>query len=249
MKGHIIILLLLTLLAVNAYAAPVNLGTASTFGLLAGSAITNVGSSVINGNVGIWPGTSVTGFPPGTINGTLYNDDSTAQQAESDLTTAYNAAAGAASTGSLPGTVGTLTLGPGVYTFSSAALLTGALTLQGNGDPNAQWIFQIPSALTTVTGSSVALTNGAMGCQVFWQVGSSATIADSVFAGNIMALSSITLGGGTLNGDALARNAAVTITTAETVNAGPCTPAVPEASTVVLAMTGIPAALLFRRRR
>jgi hypothetical protein len=247
-------MLLISLLAVNAYAIPVDLGTASSFGVLAGSAITNTGSSVVNGDVGIFPGPAVTGFGPGVINGTLHISDDAAQQAQSDLTAAYNAAAGATPTMILTGTdLGFYNsvnpLSPGVYFFSSSAGLTGNLTLDAQGDSDAQWIFQIGSTLITAPNSSMAFINGATKCNVFWQVGSSATIqTNNVFAGNIMALESITLNGGILNGRALARNGAVTISSAETVNAGSCE--VPEASSVALGIMSIPfAAAWFRRKK
>ena len=231
---RIALLLVLMLLAVNAYAVPINLGTASTFGLLGGSGVTNTGSSVINGDVGSSPTPAVIGFfPPGVVIGTLYTTpNAVTVQAQLDLITAYNAAASAASTMVLTGTdLGTYNagnpLGPGVYFFSSSAALTGNLTLNGQGNPNAQWIFQIGSSLTTATNSTVSFINGASPCNVFWQVGSSATIqTNSTFGGTIMALASITLNGGTLNGRALARNGAVTISAAEFVNTvcatGPC---------------------------
>lgn len=249
MKHVLAISAVLVLLAVSAYATPVNLGTAANFGLLAGSTITNSGSSVINGDVGVSPGSAVTGFgPPVVLNGTLHLADAVAGQAQTDLTTAYNAAAGATPTNDLTGfdlgVYNAGVLGPGVYYFGSSAGLTGNLTLNGGGDPNAQWIFQIGSTLTTATGSNVALINAATKDNVFWQVTSSATIGEGVFAGNIMALASISLGGGTLNGRALARNAAVTISKAETVNA------VPEPSSIMaLGMMLTSAAVLFRRKK
>ncbi|MHB9037528.1 MAG: ice-binding family protein [Armatimonadota bacterium] len=225
MKRHIVLLLLLSTLAVSAYAVPINLGTASTFGLLAGSGITNTGSSVIKGDVGSAPTPAVTGFPPGIVVGTLYTTpNAVTATAQTNLTAAYNAAAGATPTGILTGIdLGTFNagnpLGPGVYFFSSSAGLTGNLTLDGGGDPNAQWIFQIGSSLTTASNATVSFINGASPCNVFWQVGSSATIqTNNVFGGTIMALTSITLNGGTLNGRALARNGSVTISAAEFVN-------------------------------
>jgi hypothetical protein len=228
LKLHWLLLLLLSLLAVNAYAVTVNLGTASTFGLLAGSGVTNTGSSVIDGDVGSSPTPAVTGFPPGIVIGTLYTTpNAVTAQAQTDLTTAYNTAAGATPTMTLTGTdLGTYNagnpLGPGVYFFASSAQLTGNLTLDGQGNPNAQWIFQIGSTLTTATNSTVSFINGASPCNVFWQVGSSATIqTNSTFGGIIMALTSITLDGGILNGQALARNGAVTISAAETVSDRP----------------------------
>jgi uncharacterized repeat protein (TIGR01451 family) len=233
LNRHIVFLLFLSLLAVNAHAFPINLGTASTFGLLGGSGVTNTGSSVITGDVGSSPTPAVTGFPPGIVIGTLYTTpNAVTAQAQVDLTTAYNSAAGAPCTLSLTGTdLGTFNAGnpliPGVYCFSTSAQLTGNLTLDGLGDPNAYWIFQIGSTLTTATNSTVTFINGASPCNVYWQVGSSATIGtNNAFAGTIMALTSITLNGGTLDGRALARNGAVTISAAEFVNtacpAGPC---------------------------
>jgi hypothetical protein len=144
--------------------------------------------------------------------------------AKSDLTAAYVDAAGRGcpATNVLTGIdLGGLTLGPGVYCFSSSALLTGTLTLAGTGSSNDVWIFQIGSTLTTATGASVSFTGGASPCQVFWQVGSSAVIqTGNSFAGVIMALTSITLDGGTLSGRALARNGAVTISGQETIVSG-----------------------------
>ena len=246
--------LVLTLLAVSAYATPViNLGTAANFGLLGGSAVTNTGSSVIYGDVGSYPTGSVTGFEesisagPGKVHGHTHTDaNAVVGQAKSDLTAAYNTAAGATGAIDLTGQdLGGMTLDPGVYFFSSSALLTGNLKLDGGGGPNAQWIFQIGSTLTTATDSNVELIKGAKKDKVFWQVVSSATIGtNSVFVGNIMALESITLNGGVLHGKALARNGAVTISVAETVNA------VPEPSSIMaLGMMLIPAAALFRRKK
>ena len=251
MKRYIVLLLLLSLLVVNAYATPINLGTAANFGLLAGSTITNTGSSVINGDVGSYPTPAVTGFPPGIVNGTLYTAANAAVfQAQLDLAAAYDEAASAIPTMDLSGTdLGFYNadspLGPGVYFFSSSAFLTGNLTLKGTDAINPQWIFQIGSTLTTATGSSVALIDATKD-QVFWQIGSStATLGtNSVFAGNIMALTSITLNGGTLHGRALARNGAVTIISEETVNA------VPEPSSIMaLGMMLTSAAALLRRKK
>jgi hypothetical protein len=261
LKRLIIQVILLSLLTASAYAAPVKLGTAGKFAVLAGSTITNTGPSVINGDVGLTPGTSVTGFPPGSIVAphTTYIADGVALQAQSDLTTAYDTAAGASSTSNLTGQdLGGLTLTPGVYSFSSSAQLTGDLTLQGSGDPNAQWIFQIGSTLTTASNSSVKFLSGTgTACDVFWQVGSSATLGTyTSFIGSILALDSITMTtGSSLHGRALARNYAVTMDTVN-IDASPCrTPpaAVPEASTLIgfgsaLALTG-PGLLGWLRRR
>ena len=179
----------------------INLGTAGNFAVLAGSTVTNTGSTVIDGgDVGVSPGTAITGFPPGTITPpfTTHAGDAVALQAQTDLTTAYNAAAGLAPTQDLTGTdLGGLTLTPGVYFFSSSAQLTGTLTLNDQGDPNAQFVFQIGSTLTTASNSSVVTINDAStmpGCTVYWQVGSSATLGTATaFEGHILALTSITL--------------------------------------------------------
>jgi hypothetical protein len=196
--------------------AQVTLGpTVGTFGVLAGSTVTNTGPSVITGNVGLSPGTSVTGFPPGTVTGTIFtpnlptSGNGVAAQAQTELTAAYNAAAGATSTGVLAGNLAGLTFTPGVYTNASSVQNSGIVTLSGAG----QFIFQIGSTLTTATGSSVVLINGATPGNIFWQVGSSATLGTtSAFSGNILALTSITLTtGAVLQGRALARNGAVTL--------------------------------------
>lgn len=233
MKTSRATLVLVLLIAANAFANPtgpnvtINLGTATNFGLLAGSGITNASASTfITGDVGSSPTPTVTGLTAAQVNGTLYTSSNPATaQAQTDLTTGYNEAAGAACGTDLTGTdLGGLTLVPGVYCFSSSAGLTGTLTLDGQGDANAQWVFQIGSTLITATNATVLLINGAANCNVFWQVGSSATIqTNNTFVGNIMALTSITLDGGILNGRALARNGAVTISAQETVTAIPCT--------------------------
>ena len=156
----------------GAQAAAVDLGTAAAFGVLASSTVTNTGASVIGGDVGVSPGTAITGFPPGSFTGTEHAGDAVAAKAQADASTAYNVAAGLASTDNLTGQdLGGLILTPGVYTFSSSAQLTGTLTLNGEGNPNAVFIFQIGSTLTTASASDVNLINGASGANVFWQVG------------------------------------------------------------------------------
>jgi hypothetical protein len=191
--------------------ASISLGTAQDFAVLGGSTVTNTGSSVINGDLGVWPGSAITGFPPGIVNGTIYAGDAVAQQAQSDVTTAYNTLAGMASTQNLTGQdLGGQTLLSGVYTFNSSAQLTGTLTLSGTGD----FIFKIGSTLTTASNSFVLAINGANAGNVYWQVGSSATLGTTTaFKGNILALSSITLNTGATieDGRALARNGAVTL--------------------------------------
>src|ERR1700686_837270 len=207
---------LLPLLTLNAFANSV-LGTAGTFGVLAGSTVTNTGSSVISGNVGVSPGSAVTGFPPGIVNapGTIHRGDAVAQMAQSDLTKAYNVAAGLTRTGTLTGQdLGGQTLTPGVYFFANSAQLTGTLTLNTLGNPNAKFVFQIGTTLTTSSNSSVIFSNSLTDSNVYWQVGSSATLGTTTsFEGNILALTSITLNTGASIGcgSALARNGAVTL--------------------------------------
>ncbi|EXJ81464.1 hypothetical protein A1O3_07756 [Capronia epimyces CBS 606.96] len=159
-------------------AQTIDLGTAAGFAVLGASTVTNSDPSVLNGDLGVFPGTAITGFPPGVVNGATYTGG-VAQIAQDDALTAYNVAAGVAySAGNdLTGQdLGGKTLVPGVYHYDSSAGLTGALTLDGNGDPNSVFVFQIGSTLITGTNAVVALTNGAQACNVFWQVGSSATI-------------------------------------------------------------------------
>ena len=196
--------------------AQTSLGTAASFGVLAGSTVTNTGASVVAGNVGVSPGTAVIGFPPGIVTppATIHSADAVAAQAQVDLTTAYNAIAGTPTLVDLTGQdLGGLTLVPGVFGFTSSAQLTGTLTLDALGNPNAVFIFKIGSTLTTATGSSVLVINGGSSCNVFWQVGSSATLGTTTtFAGNTLALTSITLNtGASVSGRALARNGAVTL--------------------------------------
>ncbi len=212
------------------------LGTALNFAVLAGSTITNTGPTVITGNLGLHPGTAVTGFPPGSVTGTQHITDAVALQAKNDLVTAYTDAATAPTTSDLTGQdLGGKNLTPGVYTFSSSAQLTGPLTLSGNG----VFIFRIGSTLTTASNSTVLLSNGAQACAVYWQVGSSATLGSATqFQGNLMALTSITMvtGANILTGRALARNGALTLDTNRiTPPAGTCTVA-----TTVLPKSGHP---------
>jgi uncharacterized protein with beta-barrel porin domain len=202
------------------------LGTLAGFGVLAGSTVTNTGFTVIGtaaqpADVGVSPGSAVTGlgtFPilgPGTVHGTIHAADATAAQAQVDLTTAYNALVGRTTTVDLTGQdLGGKTLVPGVYRFSTSAQLTGALTLNGLGNPNSVFIFNIGSTLTTASASTVNAINGAQGGHVFWRVGSSATLGTTTsFAGDILAQASITLNtGATITcGAAWARSGAVTL--------------------------------------
>jgi hypothetical protein len=209
------VLLLALAGAQSASAAPVPLGTAATFAVLGGSTVTNTGPTVITGDLGLSPGTSVTGFPPGTVNGTMHITDSAAAQAQSDLTTAYTDAAGRAPTSTITADLAGRTLVPGVYRSPSTIGLSGDLTLDAQGDPSAVFVFQAGSGLTTGSASRVLLTNGAQACNVFWQVSSSATLGtNSTFVGNVLALTSISVTtGSNVTGSVLARNGAVTLDT------------------------------------
>ena len=215
--------------ATPAFAQNVPLGTAASFGVLGGQGVTNTGPTVVTGSVGVYPGSSITGFPPGTIvpgSGVLHSADAVALQAQADLTTAYNDAAGRVCGQNIATDLGGLTLTPGVYCLG-AGQLTGILTLNGAG----VYIFKFASSLTTAPGSSVVLTNGANACGVWWQVTSSATIdTTSAMAGNVLALTSITLNtGASLNGRALARNALVSLSsnTVTACSGGPAPPVGP----------------------
>jgi Ice-binding-like len=193
------------------------LGSAQSFAVLAGSTVTNTGPTSIAGNLGVDPGLAVTGFPPGLVTGgTIHAGDAVALQAQSDVTTAYNALAGEVCNVDESGKdLGGLTLTQGVYCFSSSAQLTGKLTLDAEGDPGAVFIFQIGSTLTTASNSSVVVINGGVDCNVFWQVGSSAVLGTTtVFVGDVLALASVTLTTGAgVSGRALARTGAVTMDT------------------------------------
>jgi hypothetical protein len=204
----------------------VNLATATPFAVLAGTTVTNTESSTISGDLGVDPGSAVTGFPPGIVEPplTTYAADSVALGAQNDLTTAYKQAAGEGPPTQEGADLTGLTLTPGVYdTSSDGALgLTGALTLNGEDDPNAVFIFQTGSNLTAGTSSTVSLIGGASACNVFWQVGASATLNGPTFVGTVMALTTITVGSGvTVDGRVLARNGEVTLID-DTINASVC---------------------------
>jgi hypothetical protein len=250
MKGYTLVVL-----AITAFAslppqakAEIVLGTAGDFAVLAGSTVTNTGLTVITGgNVGVSPGSAITGFPPGVIVPpfTTQAANALSLQAHNDLTTAYNAAAGLTPTQNLTGqNLGGLVLTPGTYFFSSSAQLTGTLVLNDQGNPNAQFVFQIGSTLTTASGSNVVTINDPSlkpGADVFWQVGSSATLGTgTAFEGHILALTSITLttGATILDGSALAINGAVTLDDNAIINAVCPSSAVPEPATMPLALIG-----------
>ena len=253
MRGKTLILLAIAALAGFSLQAKagIMLGTAGDFAVLAGSTVTNTGSSVVKGgHVGVSPGSAITGLPPGIVVPPfkMHAAHAVASHAKNDLTTAYNAAAALSPTLDLTGTdLGNLTLTPGVYFFSSSAELTGTLTLDAQSDPNAQFVFQIGSTLTTASDSSVVTINcGSMagcGCNVFWQVGTSATLGTrTAFEGHILAQESITLvTGATILGSALARTGAVTLDSNSITNC-----VIPEPATMTLALLG-GAMLLIRR--
>jgi cell division septation protein DedD len=204
--------------ASTAATATVGLGTARSFAVLAGSTLTNTGSTTIGGtaggDIGVSPGSAITGFPPG-IAGTQHAADATAGAAQIALTSAYNDAAGRPPALSVlvPADIGGLTFNSGVYSYSTSLALTGTVTLDALGDPSAVFIFKAGSTLTTASASRVLLANGAQACNVFWQVGSSATLGTtSRFVGHVLASTSITATtGATIDGSLLARTGAVTL--------------------------------------
>ena len=212
--------------AANAATPTVPLGTALGYSILAHTTVTNTGPTTVNRSLGIdAPATSVTGFPPGIVAGSIHAGDAVAGIAKNDLTNAYLDAAGRPSTSTLMSLTG-LTLVGGVYTLSSLTSdLGGNVTLNGQNDPSSVWIFKSPSTLITGSASSVTLTNGASACNVFWQVTSSATLGTgSRFVGTILALTSITVTTGvTIDGRTLARNGFVTLDTDTFVSSG-CQP-------------------------
>lgn len=208
--------LAMLLLAQTAIAAlaPVGLGTAGAFAVLAGETITNTGPTTITGDVGLHPGSAVTGFASVTLNGSQHVADGVALQAKNDLVTAYNDAAGRTPATTVATELGGQSLKAGVYNSTAGTFgVTGTLTLDAEGDSHAVFIFQAASTLITAPASRVSLVNGAQACNVYWQVGSSATLDTTTsFKGTILALTSIALKtGATLEGRALARNGEVTL--------------------------------------
>ena len=213
-------LILSTLLALAAFLPQsqgyvIDLLSAGSFGVLGGSTVTSTGNTIINGNLGVYPGTAITGFIPfGIVNGNIYAGGAVAQQARIDALAAYTTLGTETSIEDLSGQdLGGLTLLPGVRNFTSSAQLTGPLTLDAQGDSNARFDFQIASTLTTADSALINMINGAQAGNVFWQVGSSATLgANTEFYGNILADQSITMNNGaSVYGRAFALNGAVTL--------------------------------------
>lgn len=204
----------------------IDLGAADPFAVLGGTTVTSAGVSTITGDIGVSPGTSVTGFGPGegtVTGGSIHAGDSVAAQAHADLATAYDVAVARTPDQPAIGALDGLTLGPGVHASGSSLTLAGMLTLDARGDPDAVFILQAGSTLGTAADSQVSLANGAQACNVFWQVGSSATLgATSLLRGSILAHTSITVGAGaTIHGRALARDGAVSLDS-DTVSVSQC---------------------------
>jgi hypothetical protein len=232
--------------------AVITLGTAADFAVLGGTTVTGTGATIVNGDLGVSPAASYSGFPPGVVNGTVHLNDATAIQARADAVTAYNVLAGEALTTTLTGQdLGGMTLTTGVYFFAATAQLTGILTLDALGDSNARFDFQIGSTLGTAEFGQVLLINGANANNVYWQVGSSATfLASTDFAGNVLASTSITAGlGSTVDGRLLALNGALTLN-GNTITAPA---AIPEPATTAALVAGLMGLIIgvrrIRRRR
>ncbi len=222
------------------------------FGVLGASTVTNTGNTVIDGDLGVYPGTSITGFPPGIVNGTIYDGDAVAMQAQTDALAAYNFLQGLSSNENLTGqNLGGLELTPGVYSFNSSAQLTGALTINWEGLSNQSVVFQIGSTLTTASASMVMGINSGQNDNIYWVVGSSATLGTTTaFMGTLIASASDTLNTGATDdcGRIIALNGAVTLddnfinncaaTTSTTGTTG-TTGSTPEPSSVILFGSGI----------
>jgi len=231
------------------------------FRVLGGSAVTNTGNTVIDGDLGVYPGTSITGFPPGLVNGTIYDGDAVAMQAQADALNAYNFFAGLSSNENLSGqNLGGLELTPGVYTFDSSAQLTGELMINWEGMSNQSVVFQIGSTLIVGGGSMVVGINMGQNDNIYWNVGSSATLgATAQFEGTIIAVANDTLNTGAsdncgriiaLNGavtldDNFIDNCAATTTTTSTTTTG----TTPEPSSIFLFGSGIFGLAGFVRRK
>ena len=221
---------------------PIGLGTSATYGVLAGSALTNTGPTTVDGDLGVNPGSSITGFtgaPNGSNVGAVHDNDAPALQAQSDLTTAYNNAAGLTPTASGLAELNGMSLTPGVYSGGSLSLSdNGTLTLAGS-DAASVWVFQAASSLTIGSATQIIITGGASACNVFWQVGSSASIGTSAhFQGTVMADQAVTAAtGADVIGRLLARSAEVTLQSNTITVPANCVPGSPPITTVDLAIT------------
>ena len=253
-KLSVLFVMLCAMLSSSLFAQlPVPLGTAGNFGVLAGSTVTNTGATVVTGSLGVSPGSALTGFPPGAVNGAIHLADATAAQAQTDLTAAFLNAAGRPTPTLVPADIGGTIITPGVYNAASSLAVTGFVILNGAG----VYIFQIPSTLTTAAGSSIGLAGGATADNIFWQVGSSATLGTgSTFNGNILAQASITVTtGAVLNGRALARTGAVTLDTNRVTSpagpgpGSPPPPGLPAPSSLILVAIGLACVALYQVRR
>ncbi|HEY9373673.1 ice-binding family protein, partial [Streptomyces sp.] len=194
-------------------ATAVPLGEAETFAVLAGSTVTNTGDTEVTGDVGVSPGTAVTGFPPGTVTGGTIRTAAAAAGAQADLGTAYDNAFAQPTQFSLSAQPVNPTLVAGTYAVESGLLVDGTWTLDAQNNPDAVWVFKIPGGLTTASGSQIVLQNGAQACNVFWVTNPSATLGSgSTFVGTLMALTAISVNSNvTIDGRVLARNAGVTL--------------------------------------
>jgi hypothetical protein len=224
--------------AAQAAVSAVPLGAAQSFSVLAGAGISNTGPTRVSGDIGTFPTTTINGAGSLSIGGTNHGGDAVTQKAKTDLVTAYTTAAGEGPTNPIAADLAGRTLVPGVYNSASSIGLSGALTLNGEGNPNAVFVFQAGSSLTTGSGSHIVLINGAQACNVFWKVGSSATLGTgSSFLGTVIALTSITVTTGvTIDGRALARNGAVTLDT-DTITTPTCTTTTPPTTTTTTTTT------------
>jgi hypothetical protein len=201
----------------RAYAggSAVALGSAGSYSVLGATGVTSTGVSDLSGDVGVSPASSIVGFPPGIVGGHIHAGDLPAAQAQGDLQLAYNDASGRTPNSSFAGDLNGQIFTPGVYDTAVALALTGTLTLDGQGDPNAVFVFQVDAALNTAAASTVSLINGARASNVFWQVKRAAGIgADASFSGTIMAAGAVTVGAGAdLTGGALSTSGTVTLAT------------------------------------
>jgi hypothetical protein len=226
----------------------IDLGAASSFAVLAGASVTSTGSTTINGDLGVSPGITVTETPVMTVTGARHLNDSSAISAQLALTAAYNDAAGRTATTFLGAAhdFGGSMLAPGIYNGTSSFAITGDLTLDAQNDPDAIWIFQAGSTLNTAVNSRILFINGGQASNVFWQVGSSATfLSSSIFVGNVLALTSITLGtGATVDGRLLARGGTVALD-GNTITAPA---AIPEPASISMLIAGFLGLVVGARR-